>query len=257
MRVLCGKPSVIRVAVLAASLFPATLSLAEQPNTPPATTRYQVTVVRVKPDMLNEWIDLQKNEVIPAQKKGGVKERTVLQTAIGNAFEYTILTPFPSFEALDAPPVNVRVLGAEGAARLGEKIRKCVDFQRSYLVNRVDDLAIPQGDAIASRMTVVRPAPGKMQDYLSHLRADVLPAMKKAKADGKIAGYSVSTRGVGAQAGEASTTTYYNKFADMEGGNPVIMALGAAAAAPITAKGAALATGVQTIIRRRVADLSF
>lgn len=257
MRVLCRKPSVLRAAVFALSLLPATVSLAQQANTPPATTRYQVTVVRIKPDMLNEWVDLQKNEVMPAQKKGGVKERTVLQTAIGNAFEYTIITPYPSFDALDAPPVNVRALGAEGAARLGEKIRKCIDVQRTYLINRVDDLAIPQGDAVASRTTVVRPAPGKMQEYLNHLRADVLPAMKKAKADGKIAGYAVSTRGVGAQVGEATTTTYYNKFADMDGGNPVVVALGAAAAAPITAKGAALATGVQAIIRRRVADLSF
>jgi hypothetical protein len=81
--------------------------------------------------------------------------------------------------------------------------------------------------------------------------------MKKAKADGKIAGYAVSTRGVGAQAGEMTTTTYYNKFADLDGGNPVALALGAAAAAPIGAKGAALATNVQVIIRRRVADLSF
>jgi hypothetical protein len=243
--------------VFALSLVPATMSLAQQPNTPPATTRYQVTVVRIKPDMIDEWIDLQKNEVIPAQKKAGVKERTVLQTAIGNAFEYVISTPYPSFAALDAPPANVRALGPEAAARLAAKIRKCVDVQRSYLSNRVDDLAIPPGTAIASRTTVLRPAPGKMQDYLSHIRADVLPAMKKAKADGKIAGYRVATRGVGAQAGEVTTTTFYNTFAQMDAGNPVVQALGAAAAAPITAKGAALATGVQTIIRRRVADLSF
>ena len=87
MRARCGKPSVVRAGVLALSLLPATLCLA-QPPTPPATTRYQVTVVRIKPDMVDEWVDLQKNEVIPAQKKGGVKERTVMQTAIGNSFEY-------------------------------------------------------------------------------------------------------------------------------------------------------------------------
>jgi hypothetical protein len=257
MRVLSGKPSVVHAGVLALSFVPATLCQAQPASTPPATTRYQVTVVRLKPDMVDEWINLQKTEVIPAQKKGGVTQRTVLQTAIGNAFEYSILTPYPSFAALDGPGVNAKALGAEGAARLAAKIRKCVDVQRSYLINRIDDLAIPQGNAIASRTAVVRPAPGKMQDYLAYLRTDVLPAMKKAKTDGKIAGYAVSTRGVGAQAGEMTTTTYYNKFADMEAGNPLVTVLGAAAAAPITAKGAALATNVQVIIRRRVADLSF
>lgn len=257
MRVPRGRPSVVRAGVLALSLVPATLCLAQQPNAAPATTRYQVTVVRIKPDMIDEWIDLQKNEVIPAQKKAGVKERTVLQTAIGNAFEYTILTPYPSFAALDGPGANARALGAEAAARLGAKIRKCVDVQRSYLINRVNDLAIPPGNAIVSRTTVYRPAPGKMQDYLGYIRTDLLPAMKKAKTDGKIAGYAVATRGVGAPAGEMTTTTYYNKFADLDAGSPVVQAIGATAAAPVTAKGAALATTVQVIIRRRVADLSF
>ena len=256
MRVLYGKPSVVHAGILTLSLLP-TLGLAQQPGAAPGTTRYQVTVVRIKPDMIDEWIDLQKNEVIPALKKGGVTQRTVMQTAIGNSFEYTILTPYPSFAALDGPAVQVRALGAEGAARLGAKIRKCVDVQRTYLINRVDDLAIPQGNAIASRTTVSRPAPGKTQDYLNYIRTDLLPAMKKAKAEGKIAGYTVSTRGVGAAAGEMTTTTYYNKFADLDAGNPLIQVLGAAAAAPITAKGAALATTVQVVIRRRVADLSF
>lgn len=257
MRALCGKTFVVRAGVLALSLAPAGVSLAQQPAAPAATTRDQATVVRVKPDMLNEWLDLQKNEVIPALKKGGVKERTILQTAIGNSFEYTFLTPYPSFAALDAPAVQVQVLGAEAAARLASKVRKCVDAQRTYLINRVDDLGIPPGDAVASRSAVLRPPQGKIQDYLTYLRTDVLPVMKKAKAAGKIAGYRVSIRGVGAAAGEMTTTTYYSKFADMDAGNPVVQMLGAAAAAPITAKGAALASNVQVIIRRRVADLSF
>jgi hypothetical protein len=238
-------------------LAPAGASLAQQPAAPAATTRYQVTVVRIKPDMINEWIDLQKNEVNPALKKGGVKERTVLQTAIGNSFEYTILTPYPSFAALDAPAVQVAVLGAEAAARLASKVRKCVDVQRTYLINRVNDLAIPQGDAVASRTIVLRPPQGKIQDYLAYLRADVQPVMKKAKAAGKIAGYQVATRGAGAAFGEMTTTTYYTKFADLDTGNPIFQVLGESAAAPITAKGTALATIVQVIIRRRVADLSF
>ncbi len=185
MPALCGKAFVVRAGLLAVCLSPAGASLAQQPAAPAATTRYQVTVVRIKPDMITEWIDLQKNEVIPALKKGGVKERTVLQTAIGNSFEYTVLTPYPSFAALDSPPVQVQVLGAEAAARLASKVRKCVDVQRNYLINRVNDLAIPQGDAVASRTIVLRPPQGKIQDYLAYLRADVQPVMKKAKAAGQ------------------------------------------------------------------------
>ena len=254
-----GNRWVIRASALALALLPSSVCLAQPAaaGAPAATTRSQVTLVRVKPDMVNEWLDLQKNELMPAQKKGGVTTRTVLQTAIGNTFEYAIIIPYPSFAALDGQNAQQKALGTEGAARLAGKIRKCVDVQRTYLINRVNDLTIPQGDAPAARTALVRVAAGKQQDYLSYIRTEVLPAMKKAKAAGKIAGYNVSTRGVGAQAGEITTTTYYSKFADMDAGSPVVQMLGQAAAAPITAKGDALATPVQVIIRRRVADLSF
>ena len=228
-----------------------------QPTAPGPTTRSQVTLVRVKPDMLNEWLDLQKNEQIPAQKKGGVTTRTTLQTAIGNGFEFAIITPFPSFGALDEQNPVQKALGTEAAARLAAKIRKCIDTQRNYLITRADDLRIPEGDAVAMRTSVVHVAAGKQGDYLNYIRTEVLPAMKKAKAAGKIAGYNVSTRGIGSQAGEITTTTYYSKFADIEQGSPVVQVLGQAAADAITAKGNALASPVQVIIRRRVADLRF
>jgi len=57
--------------VLAASL-PA-LCLAQ-----PSMNR--VTFTHVKPDMLTEWVDLQKNEVVPALKKAGQKGRITVAT---------------------------------------------------------------------------------------------------------------------------------------------------------------------------------
>lgn len=249
-------PWVLRAGALALALLPSSTGQA-QPAAAAATTRSQVTVVRVKPDMLNEWIDLQKNEVMPAQKKGGVTTRTVLQTAVGNSFEYLIITPFPDFASMDGQNPQQKALGTEAAARLGTKIRKCIDVQRTYMLNRRDDLLVAQGTAGVLRTTVRQAAAGKQQEYLNYLKTDVVPVMKKAKDTGKIAGYNVSIRGVGAQAGEITTTTYYNKFAEMDAGNPLVVVLGAAAAAPIIAKGDALSTPVQTIIRRRVADLSF
>ena len=245
----------LRAGAFALALLPSSTGQAQPAG--PAPARSQVTLVRVKPDMIDEWLDLQKNEVVPAQKKGGVTTRTVLQTAIGNSFEYAIIIPYPSFAALDGQNAQQKALGTEGAARLAAKIRKCVDTQRTYLINRRDDLTVPQGPAPAARTTVRRAAPGKQAEYLNYLKSDVLPTMKKAKETGKIAGYTVSIRGVGAQAGEISLTTYYSKFADMDAGNPLVVVLGQAAADPITAKADALSTAVQTIIRRRVADLSF
>jgi hypothetical protein len=226
-------------------------------QTAPPVNRQQVTLVRLKPDMVNEWLVLQKNELIPAQKKGGVTTRTTLQTVLGNAFEYATIIPYPSFGILDGQNAQQKALGTEAAARLAEKIRKCVLTQTTYVLNRRDDLGIPQGTATAARTAVVRPLPGKQDEYLNYIKNDVLPVMKKAKAAGKIAGYTVSIRGAGAAAGELTTTTYYNKFADIDAGNPAIAVVGQAAATAMTAKAATLATNVQVMVRRRVADLSF
>ena len=257
MRVPVEKASIIRASVVALALILVTLCQAQQPAAP-ANPQYQVTVVRVKPDMLTEWLDLQKNEVIPAQKKAGVKERVISQTVLGNGFEYAIITPYAGPAQFDSPGANERALGAEAAARLSAKIRQCVDLQRTYVITRFQDLNIPPGNAVASVTNVRRAAQGKQPEYLSYLRTEVLPVMKKAKADGKIAGYTVATRGAGsANAGEIGITTYYNKFADSAGGNPLVKVLGQEAAAKVNAKGQGLSTAVQTYMRRRVADLSF
>jgi hypothetical protein len=223
----------------------------------PANTRYQVTVVRIKPDMLTEWIDLQKNEVVPAMKKAGIKSRTAWSTVVGNSYEYTIAVPFEKFAILDSPGALVTALGAEAAARLNAKTRKCVETQRNYMANIVNDLTLPAGDALVMRTVVRRIQPGKTQDYLSFYRAEVFPALKKAKEGGKIAGAQVSVRGVGAQANELTTTEFFNKFADLDAGNTVLGVVGQEANAAMNAKSMALSTTVQTIIRRRVAELSF
>ena len=251
-------PSLLAVAALTlvavASPAPA---IAQPAAAAPATTRSQVTVVRIKADMLNEWIDLQRNEVVPALKKAGIKQRTVWATAVGNSFEYTILTPFEKFALMDGPGPLVAAIGAEAAARLNAKIRKCIEVQRTYMTNRVDDLDIPAGNALVMRTVVRRVPPGKAQDYVSFYRADVFPALKKAKAEGKIAGATIAIRGAGAQANELTTTEYFNKFADLDAGSPVAAVVGPEANAKINAKGTPLATTVQVIIRRRMADLSF
>lgn len=249
----------LTVIVSGASSAPATAQTPAPSASPaaPNTTRYHVTVVRVKPDMMTEWIDLQKNEVVPALKKAGVASRAAWATAVGNSFEYTISVPFEKFAAMDSPAPLVTALGAEAAARLNAKLRKCIETQRTYMANRVNDLTIPAGDALVSRVVVRRVQQGKTQDYLTYYRTEVFPALKKAKEQGKIAGAQVSVRGIGAQSNEIVTSEMYNKFADMDAGSPVLAVVGEAANTAINAKGTALATNVQTVVRRRVADLSF
>ena len=230
---------------------------AQQPGVASGATRSYVQLVRLKPEMVDEWIAVQRNEVIPAQKKAGVTSRTTLVTVVGNTFEYMILTPFPAWAGFDGDNPLVRALGTAGAAAVNAKLRKCVQTQQSYMTNRLDSLSIPAGDAPVWRIAVRRAPPGKLQDYLAFHRAEVLPALQKAKADGKIAGATVAVRGAGALTNEFTTVTYYAKFADLDAGDPLVAVLGREGADKVNAKTALLATSNQVIIRRRLADLSF
>lgn len=251
-------PHAVRVTALLPLLLltAAAPTIAQQPSAP-TTTRFLVTVVRLKPEMVDQWMSIQRDEVIPAQKKAGVTGRTTLTTAVGNSFEYTIITPFPSFGAMDGDVPLVRALGREGAARVNAKLRPCILTQQMFMTNRQEALQVDPGGAPIWRTTVRRALPGKMQEYLAHMASSVVPAMQKAKAEGKIAGFGVATRGVGAPAGELTTITYYAKFGDMEAGDPLVLTLGREGASAVNAKSSAMAPTVMTIVRRRLADLSF
>ncbi len=250
----------VRLRPLSAAVLLASAPLAAQqaPAPTPNAGRSYTEVVRLKPEMAAEWEKLQKNEVIPALKKAGVTSRTVVRTVVGNQFEYLVFTPMPLWAEMDREAPLVRALGQQGADALRAKVRRCVLTANSYLVVRNDSLSVPSADAPIWRTTIRRGVPGKANEIGQLYANEIAPAMKKAKEMGLIAGYMFSTRGVGANSYEFSETTQYATFADMDKGDPMVNAIGNRdASTAIADKRTALAPSVTTIIRRRVADLSF
>ena len=250
------KPFAVCASVFVLVLTSSTLCQAQ--SSQPPITPYVVTLVQVKPDMLNEWLDLQKNEVMPALKKAGIASRLMLATTAGDNYEYLDVRPAGKFAALDGPgPLN-RALGAEAAGRLIAKLRKCLDGQRSYLINTVNELTIPPDtNALVLVTARVRVAPGKNEEFENLFKTDFLPIFKKAKAEGKIAGYSFNRRSLGANTQDRTLTTWYNKFADMDGGGILGRMVGQQEAGRLLAKGNTMSTLVEQVVRRRVADLSY
>jgi hypothetical protein len=249
---------VLGASALALLLTPSTLCLAQ--SAPPATTRLLVQVTRVKPDMLNEWLDLQRTEVNAAYRKAEIPERTVSVPVLGNTYEYLSVSPLKTLGIFDGPPVLIRALGPEAGARLQAKLRRCIDGTQIYQLLRVDELSsLPDRSkpAPGSVSTRRRIPPGKLPEYEAFVKAEIIPVYRKAKADGKIAGFGYTRRSLGASAGEVAMTVYVNKFVDIDTGNPLAQVLGQAAAAKINAKGAGLSTVVETVVRRRVAELSY
>lgn len=242
-----------RIFAARAVVLPLCLSSLCLAQSAPAA-RNSVVIVRVKPDMVNEWIALQKNELIPAQKKAGVKTRTTYQTVLGNSFEYVTVTPSAKFAELDGPGPLVGALGAEGAARLTAKLSKCLDSRQVFISNSLPELSyLPTGElppmGVFSRRRI---APGKMQEYEDFIKTEILPVYKKAKEP-----YTVTRRGLGANNNDVTSISWVNKATDLDAGPPTTRALGAAGAAKLAARTAGLATLVDQVVRRRVAELSY
>ncbi len=210
----------------------------------------------VRPDMLTEWVDLQKNEVVPALKKAAEKTRTVYASGLfGTAYEYVIITPIESFGQFDGDSPILKTLGPAPAARLGEKLRKCAVSSQSFLSTSLSDLSNPPDPSEPPKILIstrVRVAAGKMPEFQSLIKTEILPVYKKAKV-----AYLVSQRGLGANSNDVVLSTVYGKYADLDGGAVLTKALGPEGAAKVLAKFTGIANLVEQVVRNRMDDLSF
>lgn len=240
----------------AGAVFIAVAGLTQCFAQPPAPATSRVTFTHVKPDMLTEWMDLQKNEVIPALKKAGIKTQTVYATSLfGNAFEFATVVPFEKYADFDDPSPLTRALTQAGAARLNEKLRKCILSANSFSSTSFPELSnvVEGSDPPAVSVFVrYRIAPGKMADYQSLVKSELLPVYKKAKVN-----FAVSQRGLGANTGDVVSIIGFAKYADLDGGTVLIKQLGQEGAAKVNAKFAGIRTLIEVVVRRRVPELSF
>ena len=236
-------PSAVLLAAFASSLCPA-----QSPN-----PTFRVAVTHVKPDMLDEWMDLQRNEVIPALKKAGVKTRTTYRTFFGDAYEFLSIEPLDKYADFDSPGPMGKAMDAAAAARLTGKLRKCVASSTNWVSTRLADLSNPPETPMdVMVVTRYRIAAGKMADYQSLIKSEVLPVHKKAKVS-----VTVAQRGFGANHNDVGVAVYYAKMADLDLGAPTTRQLGADGAAKLDAKFVGIRTPIERIVRRRVADLSY
>jgi len=221
----------------------------------PAPQYARVTITHVKPDMLNEWLDIQKNEVVPALKKAGQTTRTVYHASLfGNSYEYVVITPFQKFAEFDAGNPLIKALGETAAARLQEKLRKCTESSTSYVNTRLANLSNVL-DGAPPQMIVnarYRIAPGKMTDFQNLVKSEILPVYKKAKV-----GLTVNQRGAGANPNDVTMSTVYSKFADMDGGPFLVKQLGQEGADKVNAKFVGIRTLIEVVVRVREPELSF
>src|ERR1051325_7796627 len=89
----------------------------------PQDTWIRVTTIKVKPDMAQEWREIDKNEIMPAYKKASVPGYAVWQTSLfGDSYEYTIVMPIAKFEQFDGDSPLVKTVKPEDRVRIGNRL---------------------------------------------------------------------------------------------------------------------------------------
>jgi hypothetical protein len=215
-----------------------------------------VTVVQIKPDLVNEWMEFQKSDTIPTLQKGGVKERTGVTTVIGPAFEYVFLTPATNFAARDGDSPIVKALGQEGARAYAAKNRRFIASQRTYVVRVRTDLSYqpdPSAQlpvAVVSEYTIT---PGHTADFENYIKSDVMPAHKQVKSGG----YEVYQGLFGGEPNTFVVANFLHNFAELDNGPAVTRAYGAAKAAAVQQKLAGFVTHIERTVSHYVPELSF
>lgn len=241
-------------ALVAAALLVGEGGFAQEAGT--GTTRLLVTHVRVPPAKAGTWLELQRNEVVPALKKAGVGGYTTYRTVVGEVAEYVIVRPFAFAELDRADPLD-RALGAEGAAALRRKLADCTESMHRSIENRHDDLYLDPGAAAVLFVSRYRAMPGRARDYMSFVRSEMFPVMKQAQENGTSAGLSVTTSVQGGEPGIITLNMHYANFAPLDGPPPVAKTLGPQGTAAFLAKGAGLITQLDQSVLQRVPELSF
>ena len=227
-----------------------------QSDTPPARSWVLLSEIHVKPDMRQEWYDLQKNEVNPAFKKAGLSERVVWDTVVGDLSTYYSVVSLENFAQLDAPGAIRRALEPEKRIILLQKLSKCINGRKRSTVLLRPDLSIrpsrrePPRLAVVIDITVV---PGKQKAFEHLLRTEVLPALKKAG----VHEFMATQTTFGGDPNRWRFLSMIPSFAEIDKGPPLVRALGREGADKLSEKFAGLTSSANYSIARFNTELSF
>ena len=233
-----------------------TVSLA-QSKAPPQPQWLSISVVHVKPEMLTEYQNFQKNEAIPALQKGGVKWRNAWETAVfGEAFQYVFVTTIDSLAQLDGESPIDKALGQEGARAYRARARQLIASVQTFGDLTRPDLSYERemtGPPKLAVVSILHVAPGRNMEFESLVKNEVLPVMKQAG----VAGYWVEQSIFGGDGNAYVSLVLHDSFTEIGKWSPFIRVLGQEGANKLAQKFTGIITHIERSIARYNAELSF
>jgi hypothetical protein len=224
---------------------------------PAAPTFIRLTIVEIRPDMMSDYVALQKSETIPALQKAGIAWRNAWRTgAFGTNFTVAYLAPLGSFAALDEPNPLLKSMGEEAYRAYLDKMAKLITASRTYALRDRPDLGLKTEGAPMAKLGVlasVEVVPGRAPEWETILKNDWTPALKKAG----VANYGVSQVVFGGSASQYYTFTPLENYAQLDKGHPITQSIGEAGMNKIMAKMGPSTRSVERFIIRYDDELSF
>jgi hypothetical protein len=224
----------------------------------PPPVRQAVQVTHVKPDMVNAYQDLLKNELIPNLKKAGIAYRWTWRNGpFGDNYTFVSEQPITSYAQYDQPGALQRAIGAEGVAKFDAKLWPMIVSQHTYAQTLRQDLSIPSASGQPPALLAVQIfqiGPGKGNDFTSIMTSDYLPNFKKAG----LKDFRVYAMNFGAAAGQLVTLRGISKFAELD--EPGLLnkaGLTTEQAQQVNGRRAAIASVIENDVVRLVPELSF
>lgn len=242
-------------AILAmALLIPGLVAAAEAP----ATTRYLVTINKLKPGSAEAWQKVYRESATPALKKAGVTFFSVAEQIFGERPVFLHVRSLEKFGELDGPGPFLRAgLSQKQIDSINAIRNAALVSEERFVVNTLNDMLVPSGnDAPIRVVQYFRPNPGQGDALRALLRNDLLPAWKQAKQAGRIAGAGAATSAQG-RPGLYILWTDYANLAALDAGNAIQQTMGAPAFALYQARLALLGRVEESSVSRRIADISY
>lgn len=214
----------------------------------------QVDIVNVVPNRVEDYVELQLEEVNPTLQRAGVPWRSVWRVAeFGNSYELQLVTPMSSLAQYDTGGPVARVLQPDRRLRLLDRLRRMTVSRKRYAMRYRPDMSVEADDVgglSLALVTTVQVAPARTAEWEDFLRSS-LPKFTDANLV-----FGVYERVFGPGPSSWLIVENYSSFAQLEQPSLVARAFGEEAGAL-----AARLTGVLTSIERTVlrydAELSY
>ncbi len=165
------------VAMAAAASLLAGVPSGVQAQEAEAGTWMRVDIVQILPRELDEYIEIQLEDINPALRRAGVPWRSAWSTAeFGDTYERLFVTPISSMADFDIGGPLARALDPDRFARILDRVRQTLSGRQSYAIRYHAELSVESEDVSGlslARVTTVQVAPGRVGDWQEFLRDNV------------------------------------------------------------------------------------